>query len=1002
MKPPAPRAFVPKYAKPIGQYCEGCLLETDGRGYVPGSGTAAAPIVLVGEGPWFDEVAQGIPFVGAAGAMLTRVLKHIGRVPDQYRIDNCIRCFPGDTSFMAGEIQGSYRRWYSGQLVLVHTREGVLSGTPNHPVMTSRGWVPMHALVEGDDLLRGILSQAMLPSNPDVEQAPVQARQLHRALANRGTRHRVVERHVDFHGDGGQGEIDVVRLNCQLWRRVNSAVLQQLIQFFLEAADLPRELLNRLRAGCKSASGLCAREFSAAGSFVSGGSLASAFFRSARIPQRLLRHISVADFNAHFDELVAEPASSDMEFIPQSLECVTRQIATAQILKIDRSVSYTGRVYNLHTKSGEYLANGFIVHNCAVPSGSLEKWPEPARILATCRYLDHTLASAATRVVVPMGQIALRRVLGLPEASAVRVQDFHGTVQRDPTDSYWVVPTYHPSHLSRGATNLIGVSAFDLARAQEVAEGRYVEDVEDLILDPPLEWFRAWGAQLLAALRQDPFAYALAVDVETPEGTVDKGEKLIAAQDDSYRILRVNFSCHPEEGVTVPFEGDYIPLIFTLLAAAQVQYYWFKGYDYPRLRAAGAQYGTLQCLDLMWAWKALQSDLPMGLGMAAPFYCHGAAWKHLAASQPAQYGAIDGVRTRRTGDGILRDLQTEGRLDVFLRHQHRFHAYVLQPATDVGLAISRERLTVFRGKLDQEAARLLQTIQDQVPAAVRPETPKAGLTRPPAPTQLHSKATDLKRDGTPKKAPPDPIKAEVYKLARVVEKLVLREVGVCKACGAVEVAKTHRCADSRSSLWEDPPGVLVAPIVEKKVASVRRWFWVEPFNPDSVPQLLSLGRLLKLTPGRDKKTGNDSVGREVLQSWAKQLAESKDPARRVVADALDAVLDYKAVAKVRGTYAIGVERRLDEADRVHGQFTFKPSTMRLSGVNPNLQNVVADKGGKATLAAGFRSCVVARGRWVEEGSEYADEPPVSAINGQLDDDEPLTYTPGNYGGQPRG
>ena len=132
----------------------------------------------------------------------------------------------------------------------------------------------------------------------------------------------------------------------------------------------------------------------------------------------------------------------------------------------------------------------------------------------------------------------------------------------------------------------------------------------------------------------------------------------------------------------------------------------------------------------------------------------------------------------------------------------------------------------------------------------------------------------------------------------------------------------------------------------------------------------ALGKLLKLEPGKDKKSGNDSVNRETLQRWKNETLKKY----LAVSAALESILNFKAVTKVRGTYVLGIERRLDAGDRVHGEFTFKPKTMRLSGVNPNLTNVVADKGGSESLAAGFRYCVVARGREVEEGSEYADLP----------------------------
>jgi hypothetical protein len=50
---------------------------------------------------------------------------------------------------------------------------------------------------------------------------------------------------------------------------------------------------------------------------------------------------------------------------------------------------------------------------------------------------------------------------------------------------------------------------------------------------------------------------------------------------------------------------------------------------------------------------------------------------------------------------------------------------------------------------------------------------------------------------------------------------------------------------------------------------------------------------------------------------------------------------------------------LDAEDRLHPVPTFRPSTMRLSYTDPNITNVVADKGGAEGLAAGFRRCITA-------------------------------------------
>lgn len=575
------------------------------------------------------------------------------------------------------------------------------------------------------------------------------------------------------------------------------------------------------------------------------------------------------------------------------------------------------------------------IHNviqCVPPGYEVKRFPGA---VDACRYLDTTLTEQHP-VVVPLGGTAIRRILQLgPDHTGKKygVENFHGTVQRDPTDRFWVVPTYHPSHLQRGAHNLLGVVAHDLLKAHEVAEGRYVASPESLILDPPLDWFRAWADVYIAAATQDPYAYPLAVDIETPEKASDEGSLATSVNDATYQILRVNLSYSPDEGVTIPWTPEYAAILVDLLALDAVRYFWFKGYDEPRLIAAYAlpasRASRAMNLDLMWAAKALQSDLPQGLGFWAPLYVNGPAWKHLSDTDPARYAAIDGCRTRRVGDGILADLAADGRADVFWRHQHQFALTTLQPATDVGMYIDREKLAAFKAKLDATATDRLGIIQTHVPAGLRPLTPKGGLTRPPVPDLLHTKARATKRDGSAKKDAPDPLKAEVFKLAQVVERIILAEVTLCQTCGKQEVSKTHRCQPSMLEGVAD-----AQPILVRAVVSVRRWFWQEPFNPDSPLQLLALGAHAGLPPGRDKKSGKPSVDRETLVKWAK-ASSGTDLGR-----ALQAIIDYKAVAKVRGTYVLGTEKRLDASSRLHSSFLFKPSTMRLSSVAPNVQNCI--------------------------------------------------------------
>jgi DNA polymerase len=59
-----------------------------------GSGNANAELCFVGEAPGHDEDIQGLPFVGRAGQLLTRIIESIGLTRDQVFITNVLKCRP--------------------------------------------------------------------------------------------------------------------------------------------------------------------------------------------------------------------------------------------------------------------------------------------------------------------------------------------------------------------------------------------------------------------------------------------------------------------------------------------------------------------------------------------------------------------------------------------------------------------------------------------------------------------------------------------------------------------------------------------------------------------------------------------------------------------------------------------------------------------------------------------------------------------------------------------
>lgn len=606
------------------------------------------------------------------------------------------------------------------------------------------------------------------------------------------------------------------------------------------------------------------------------------------------------------------------------------------------------------------------IHNvisCRPPND----WFEPAapyyhEAFHYCPYLGETL-NEPHQVVVAMGNTALRKIMGLQGHKKVRTQDFHGSVLRDPTDRFWVVPTFHPSFLQRGAHNLIGTVLWDFLQAEEARSGKR-QDPASIVVDPPFEWFKAWVDMVIAARQQDPAAFPISSDVETPDKAGGRDEGEITPDDRSYQILRVNVACHVDEGITVPFAGPFVEELKRLHQSPGPIWMWNKMYDVPRLIANQQillSQDQRRVIDLMWMAHQLQSDLPRGLGFWAPFYSSFGPWKHLADSQPAWYGAVDGLQTHRIGFGVIGDLQKTGLYTHAIRHCHDLQWAALLPAQEVGVKIDRERLTVFKAELNTRAAQALDQLQACYPEELAPLTPKGGLKSPPLTNVLHVKATAFTRKGEKRAGrEASELKMDLYKQAKVIERIELKEVLCCKACGEKEIQKRHRCQvayqkKDGTTGWKPSEN---DPDISLEVASVTRWYWQEPFNPDSPPQVLAFikhrGKTdKKHTPGKAKKTKKDSTDRETLEKLEKR---TKDPFYR-------ALLDYRAIVKVKGTYVEGTERRLDHEDRVHPEYTFRPSMGRLSAINPNLTNVTADKGAKEgsskALAAGFRKCIVA-------------------------------------------
>jgi DNA polymerase len=74
--------------------CTRCPLHDGRTQTVFGSGSPRAGIVFIGEAPGREEDLQGLPFVGRAGKLLTKILASVGMSREEVYITNILKCRP--------------------------------------------------------------------------------------------------------------------------------------------------------------------------------------------------------------------------------------------------------------------------------------------------------------------------------------------------------------------------------------------------------------------------------------------------------------------------------------------------------------------------------------------------------------------------------------------------------------------------------------------------------------------------------------------------------------------------------------------------------------------------------------------------------------------------------------------------------------------------------------------------------------------------------------------
>jgi len=111
----------------IGQ-CQRCTLSQTRTNVVPGVGMESPDVMFIGEAPGADEDKQGLPFVGRAGQLLTKMIEAMGYTRETVFIANILKCRPPDNRTPLPEEMETCMPFLRQQIALVKPKVIVALG----------------------------------------------------------------------------------------------------------------------------------------------------------------------------------------------------------------------------------------------------------------------------------------------------------------------------------------------------------------------------------------------------------------------------------------------------------------------------------------------------------------------------------------------------------------------------------------------------------------------------------------------------------------------------------------------------------------------------------------------------------------------------------------------------------------------------------------------------------------------------------------------------------
>jgi len=134
----APNAALARVREHLGN-CTRCPLHQGRTKIVFGDGNPNAEIMFVGEGPGEQEDLSGLPFVGRAGELLTKMIEAGLKIPRaSVYIANVVKCRPANNRTPLPNEVAACREFLDGQIDAIRPRVIVALGKPATSLLLGR------------------------------------------------------------------------------------------------------------------------------------------------------------------------------------------------------------------------------------------------------------------------------------------------------------------------------------------------------------------------------------------------------------------------------------------------------------------------------------------------------------------------------------------------------------------------------------------------------------------------------------------------------------------------------------------------------------------------------------------------------------------------------------------------------------------------------------------------------------------------------------------------